>query len=192
MELTYAQLSVPGPVRPNNEDYVNFWQPAEEEEQRTRGAVALLADGVGGQGHGEVASRLAVETALCKFREAKPDTAPGQLLWQMFNAANLAVYDAGMADRSQGRMATTLIVTIFRNNEVAVGHVGDSRLYLIQQGRILRVTSDHSYVAMQVKLGLISEQEAASSEMRSMLTRSVGRDAMIQADYATLTVHRGD
>ena len=64
MELLYAQLSSQGPVRANNEDYLGFWQPADLEEQRSRGAVAMLADGVGGHGQGEVASQLAVETAL--------------------------------------------------------------------------------------------------------------------------------
>src|SRR5947209_18344216 len=100
MELTFAQVSSAGPVRPNNEDFLGFWQPEDAEEQRSRGAVAVLADGVGGHGQGEVASRLAVETALKTFTEAKPGTAPNQLLWQMLNAANLAVYDAGMKART--------------------------------------------------------------------------------------------
>ena len=60
MELTYAELSSPGPVRENNEDFVGFWQPQTLEEKRGRGAVAALADGVGGMHHGEVASRMAV------------------------------------------------------------------------------------------------------------------------------------
>ena len=70
MELIYAELSSPGPARENNEDYVGFWQPQSLEEKRSRGAVAVLADGVGGLNHGEVASRMAVETALRTFREA--------------------------------------------------------------------------------------------------------------------------
>ena len=69
MELIYAELSSPGPVRDNNEDFVGFWQPQTLEEKRSRGAVAVLADGVGGLHHGEVASRMAVETAIATFRE---------------------------------------------------------------------------------------------------------------------------
>ena len=76
MDLIYAELSSKGPVRPKNEDRVGFWQPDDAEEQRTRGAVVVLADGVGGQGQGDVASRLAVETALGHFQEAKPGTSP--------------------------------------------------------------------------------------------------------------------
>ena len=64
MELTYGELSSAGTVRPHNEDYIGFWQPETLEEKRNRGAIAVLADGVGGQGHGEVASRLAVEEAV--------------------------------------------------------------------------------------------------------------------------------
>src|SRR6266498_17199 len=93
MELTYAELSSPGPARENNEDFVGFWQPDTLEEKRSRGAVALLADGVGGLSHGEVASRLAVETALKTFREAPEGKTPQQVVTQLFNAANLAIYD---------------------------------------------------------------------------------------------------
>ncbi len=68
MKLTHAQLSSIGPVRANNEDYLGFMDAVEPEEERTRGSVAIVADGLGGHGDGEVASRLAVETALQKLR----------------------------------------------------------------------------------------------------------------------------
>ncbi len=181
MDLTFAQLSAAGAVRTNNEDFVAYWRPDDAEELRSRGTVALLADGVGGHGQGEVASRLAVETALARFKEAKPGAAPGNVLAQMFNAANLAVYDAGMRERA-----------LFRNNEVTIGHVGDCRAYVVQEGRIRRVTADHSYVGMQLKLGLITPQEAMTSQLRNVLTRSIGKDALVQVDYHTLTVNRGD
>jgi serine/threonine-protein kinase len=193
MDLTIAQLSRAGPVRTNNEDYLDFWRPPESEEEKVRGSVALLADGIGGTGKGEVASRLAVDTALGKFREVRPDTNANQVLWQMFTAANLAVYDAGMQERDgQGRMGTTLTVAVFRNNEVTVGHVGDCRAYLIQNGRLRRLTTDHSYVGMQLKLGLITEQEAMTSQFRNLLTRSVGKEPMIQVDYYSAVLHPGD
>ncbi|MBV9419380.1 MAG: protein phosphatase 2C domain-containing protein, partial [Alphaproteobacteria bacterium] len=109
MEVTCTERSVQGPVRQNNEDRTAFFQPDSLEERRSRGIVALLADGVGGEDRGEVASRLAVETALKIFREAAPETAPAKLLGQMFNAANLAVYDAAHQNPSQGNgaMSTT-------------------------------------------------------------------------------------
>jgi hypothetical protein len=76
MELTWGALSAIGPVRSNNEDYLSFYQPSELEQRRSRGAVAIVADGVGGHGNGEVASRLAIETALQEFRELADGTPP--------------------------------------------------------------------------------------------------------------------
>src|SRR6202043_367023 len=83
----------------------------------------------------------------------------------------------------QSRMATTLTVSLFRHNEVAIGHVGDSRAYLVRQGQIRQLTSDHTYVAMQVKMNLISKEEAMSSDLRAMLTRSIGQNPTVQVEY---------
>ena len=192
MKIIYAELSSIGPVRPQNEDFVKFWEAEEEPPRKLHGAVSLLADGLGGHGDGEVASRLAVETALRIFQEADPNTTDNQLLWRMFNAANLAVYDAGMARGGSDRMATTLTVSLFRRNEIAVGHVGDSRAYLIRQRQIRQLTSDHTYVAMQLKLNLISDQDAQASELRSVLTRSIGGNPTIQVDYSRAVLHSRD
>lgn len=192
MELTYAELSSPGPARENNEDFVGSWQPQTLEEKRGRGTVVALADGVGGLHHGEVASRMAVETALVSFREAPEGKTPQNLITQMFNAANLAVYDKGMENHGRARMATTLCIAVFRNDEVVVGNVGDSRVYLVHLGEIRQLSTDHSYVGMQQKFGLISEQDAKTSEHRSVLTRSVGHDPMIRVDVESATVTKGD
>ena len=189
MKITYAELSSTGPVRPHNEDFVKFW---EADEGRTRGAISLLADGVGGQDSGEIASRLAVETALRVFRDADPAATDNQLLWRMFNAANLAVYDAGMAHGGPARMATTLTVSLFRRNEGAVGHVGDSRAYLVRQGQIRQLTADHTYVAMQLQMSVISKDDAMASEFRGVLTRSVGQNPTIQVDYARAVLRGHD
>ncbi len=192
MELVYAELSSPGPAREQNEDYLGFWQPEDLEEKRNRGAVAVLADGVGGLERGEVASRLAVETGLFAFRDAPEGQNPAQILTRMFNAANKAVYDKGMDGHSMGRMATTLAAAVFRNNEVTVGNVGDSRVYLVRRAEIKQLSTDHTYVGMQQKFGLISEQEARASENRNVLTRSVGQEPVIRLDVETSTVFKGD
>ena len=192
MELTYAELSSPGPARENNEDFVGFWQPETLEEKRSRGAAAMLADGVGGLSHGEVASRLAVETALKTFRQAPEGQTPQQMLTRMFNAANLAVYDKGMEDHGKSRMATTLDIVVFRDNEIVVGNVGDSRVYLVRKAEIKQLSTDHTYIGMQQKLGLISEQDAKTSENRSILTRSIGQEPVIRVDVESTMVFRGD
>jgi serine/threonine-protein kinase len=194
MQINFACLSVPGPVREHNEDSVAHWIPEDQAGWRGLGAVVVLADGVGGQDAGEIASRTACEECLKTFRAAKPGTAPNAILWQMFNAANIAVYDANIHnhDKRKGKMATTLTAAIYRHNEVTIGHVGDCRVYVIQQGRLRRVTSDHSYAGVQLKLGLVTVQEAASSEFRSVLTRSVGQEPTIRVDFSVITVNRGD
>src|SRR5581483_8601840 len=175
MELTYAQRSIAGPVRPRNEDSVGFWQPGTPELVRSTGIAAVLADGVGGTGRGQEASQMAVATALKIFQDT-PGAEPPDLLRSIFNHANKAVFDASLHGENKNRMATTFTVSIFRHDEISIGHVGDSRVYLVRNGVITRLTSDHSYVALQVKLGLVKESDAMGSPMRSVITRSLGQD----------------
>jgi sulfur transfer complex TusBCD TusB component (DsrH family) len=111
---------------------------------------------------------------------------------QIFNAANLVVYDKGMEDHGSSRMATTLAVAILRNDHVTVGNVGDSRVYLVRRGEIKQISTDHSYVAMQRKFGLITEEDAKHSENRSILTRSVGQEPVIRVDVEDVAVQKGD
>jgi serine/threonine-protein kinase len=193
MRIKHASLSVPGPVRPHNEDAISFWQPSTDADWRSRGAVVILADGVGGQDFGEIASNTASTIACRAFCEGRTGAEPGQLLYEMFNAANIAVYDANLKSHGKtGKMATTLTVSIFRHNEVNVGHVGDCRVYLVQQGRIRRITNDHSYAGVQLKLGLITVEDALNSPLRSVLTRSLGQEPVVRADYHTAQVSAGD
>jgi serine/threonine protein phosphatase PrpC len=192
VKITYAELSSIGPVRSHNEDFLKFWESDREQAMKTRGAISLLADGVGGHGDGEIASRLAVETALRIFRETDPSTTDNQLLWRMFNAANLAVYDASVGRTGTDRMGTTLTVSLFRRNELAIGHVGDSRAYLVRQEQIRQLTTDHTYVAMQLKMSLISKEDALASELRGVLTRNIGQNPTIQVDYARSVLRSRD
>ena len=191
MDLTYAQLSVTGPVREKNEDCVGFWQPETPELVRSVGIAAVIADGVGGTERGEVASQLAVQTTVNAFKGTVVETEPADLLRKIFNDANKLVYDASMHHREEGRMATTLTVSIFRNDEISIGHVGDSRVYLIRNGTLRRLTSDHSYVALQVKLGLVKERDAMASPMRSMITRSIGQDLICGYDVFKANAGQG-
>src|SRR5208282_94075 len=110
MRLSCESKSSVGPVRKVNEDYVGFWQPESEAERLERGAIAVVADGVGGQGNGEVASKMAIDSALATFQRMHPANAPKQIIKQIFDIANLAIYEAGMQSPRGGRMATTLSV----------------------------------------------------------------------------------
>ena len=184
MQLSFVAQSSAGPKRQKNEDLLAFWQPEDPEERQQRGAIALAADGVGGLHHGDIASKMAIEIALSVFQKADPATAPRQVLKQIFDSANLALYEAGMADPAKGRMATTLTACLFRDKEVWIGHVGDTRVYLVRQEDIHRLTDDHSYTGVQLKLRLISEAEARASQLRSMLTRSLGPEPVVRRKYA--------
>jgi serine/threonine-protein kinase len=192
MELTVFTLSSKGPVRPKNEDYAGFWEPPEPDERQSRGAIAIIADGVGGHGRGDVASRLAVETAIHKFQECNPDMAAKAILREIFFAANMALYDESANDRKATRMATTMNVCLFKGRDVHVGHVGDSRLYLVRNEEIKKLTHDHSMTGLQIKLRLMTEMEARVSHLRSMLTRSVGAELMVRFDYKRVTANQHD
>ncbi len=192
MDVTYAALSSTGPVRGNNEDYLAMWQPETPEEKLRRGSLTLLADGVGGHGRGEVASRLAVETALQAYKESTLETPLRHVLASMFTQANTAVYDEGMKEVKGGRMSTTLTAAIFRNNELAIGHVGDCRCYLIRKGEIRCLTTDHSYVGLQMKMGLLTREEAQASDMRSVLTKCIGQELVMSPDVDVHLVTKDD
>jgi serine/threonine-protein kinase len=192
MELKVFTLSSKGPVRPKNEDYAGFWEPEDVDERQTRGAIAIIADGVGGHGQGDVASRLAVETAIHKFQECSPDMNGKAILREIFFSANMVLYDSAVNDRKATRMATTMNVCLFKGRDVHVGHVGDSRLYLVRQEEIKKLTSDHSMTGLQLKLRLMTEIEARASHLRSMLTRSVGIEPLIRFDYKRVAAMQHD
>jgi serine/threonine-protein kinase len=191
MKLTFAELSSVGPIRHQNEDCVGFWQPDDENERLLHGAIAAIADGVGGLSSGDIASQMAVDIALNTFKTAPKGGKATPILEQIFNEANLDIYNFSM-QAEQRRMATTLSVCIFRNKEVAIGHVGDTRIYLVRNGQIKRLTSDHTYVEMQLKLGLISQAEAMDSELRSILTRTLGQNPVVQADFSKTVLYNAD
>jgi len=189
MKVKCHQLSSAGAVRDHNEDFLVFWEPEDFEQRQQKGSIAILADGVGGEGNGDIASRLAVETALSVFQEAKPESSATDLVRGMFDTAAAKVFEAS---REKGRMATTLLTSIFRQDKVTIAHVGDSRAYLIRAGKIKRLTTDHSYTALQVKLGLLLERNAMISPHRSTLTRSIGYEPMCHNDIATEPLMPGD
>ena len=151
-----------------------------------------MADGVGGFSNGEVASRLAVDTALDMFRQTPPELDPQGTLRRMFIAACARVHDSSLREHKGQTMATTLVATIVRNRVAHIAHVGDSRAYLIRKKKIFRLTKDHIATAISVKLGLILEREAMASAERCQLTRTVGMDPFCQPDLTTEFLEHGD
>jgi serine/threonine protein phosphatase PrpC len=192
MRLRYARLTSTGPVRPINEDWLDFWESPDPLTREKQGSVAIIADGVGGFDHGEVASRLAVETALQEFQSAPADTKPYALLRKMFTTACSRVHDKAVSARTGRPMATTLVASIFRDGAVCVANVGDTRAYFIRGKTIRRLTTDHVATSVPVKLGILLERQAMASPKRSELTRSVGAEAFCMPDFATQLISHGD
>ena len=192
MQVTHAQISVVGPVREINEDSIACWQPGIAENRPAADQVWILADGVGGESRGEVASQLAVTAALQVFQNAQPATPVSILHRLMFDAASRAVYDTAMASLGDGKMATTLTTCLFRENTLHVAHVGDSRVYHVRHGQIRRLTTDHNAISLTVRLRLVHEHKAMTDPLRSMLTRSVGHEPIAKYDAAQEELRTGD
>ncbi len=193
MDVEFAQLSDVGRVRQGNEDYFGHVAPATPEEARSRGWLFAVADGVGGHDLGEVASRTAVECVLAGFREASPAEPHTALLKRLIKTANVRVVDAGHAASPGGaRMATTFVACALRYDRVAVAHVGDSRCYLVRRGRAILLTRDHTVANEQIRLGIMSTSETASSGTHHLLLRSLGSELFVNVDVQEHQVLPGD
>lgn len=192
LELEFAELSDVGKVRDHNEDFVGHAAPVDG-HARERGWLFVLADGVGGQDQGEVASRLAVQTLQTGFHEYRPNESPSACLQRLVQAANLRIYETAAAASPGGSsMCTTVVACLLRFDRVITAHVGDSRCYLIRRGQANILTADHTLVGEQVRMGLISQQEAAESERRHLLSRSLGANMIVNAEIGEHQVLPGD
>jgi PPM family protein phosphatase len=192
LDVEFTQLSDPGRTREHNEDYLGYLLPYTPEQLRSHGCVFALADGVGGQQKGEVASRLAVETVLAGFSNAKAGETHKALLSRLLQAANLQVYEQSSASPAKAGMATTIVACALRTDRAVVAHVGDSRCYLVRDGRARIVTRDHTVAAEQVRLGVLSAADAAQSPHRHLLSRSIGSDMVANVEIDEVQVVKGD
>jgi len=187
LEVEFAHLSDRGCVRENNEDYVGSALPATPEQARTHGWLFALADGVGGQEQGQVASEAAVEKLVAGFRAAPKDEPLASLLKRLIQAANTHVYETGHAAAPvRVAMATTIVACALRFDRVVVAHVGDSRCYLIRRGRARLLTRDHTVAAEQLRMGV------ASATNRHLLSRSLGNDLFVAVDTSEHLLVAGD
>jgi protein phosphatase len=193
LDLEWFELTDTGRVRDHNEDYLGSSIPLNENEGRTQGWLFVVADGVGGEACGEVASRTAVETVVQGFRAAPRGEAHTVLMPRIVQKANTRVYEAGRAASPGGsRMATTIVACAFRYDRVVVSHVGDSRCYLIRHGLPSQLTRDHTVVAEQVRLGILSAKEAEEAQTRHLLSRSLGNDLFVNVEIGDHQVHEDD
>jgi protein phosphatase len=193
LDLEFSELSDAGRVRTRNEDYVGHVVPGSPAQARSHGWLFALADGVGGQRQGEVASRAAVQEALAGFRRAKDGASHKDVVNQIVQSANARVCESeALSGRSGPGMASTIVVAALRFDRATVAHVGDSRCYLIRSGDAKPITRDHTLAADQARLGLVSAKEAAESSARHVLSRSLGMNLFVNVDMDEIQLLAGD
>jgi len=193
LDVDFAHLSDCGRVRGNNEDYLGYVVPATPAQVRAQGWLFALADGVGGQERGEVASRTAVESLLAGFGASAGGDFHTTLLPRLVQEANVRVYEAGRAASVGGvPMATTVVACALRFDRAVLAHVGDSRCYLIRRGHAKLLTHDHTVASEHVRLGLLSAQDAAEAPTRHLLTRSLGTELFVGVETSDNQVLAGD
>lgn len=193
LDVEFAEISDCGRVREHNEDYLGHVLPATPEQARAQGWLFALADGVGGHAQGEVASRAAIESVLAGFNGAGSRELHPTLVPRLVQVANAHVYETGRAAGPAGSgMATTLVACALRYDRAVVAHVGDSRCYLIRQGRATVLTRDHTVANDQVRLGVLSAREASEVATRHVLSRSLGTNLFVSIDTSDTQVYADD
>lgn len=175
--LAWGSRSDVGLVRGHNEDSFLVQAP-----------LFAVCDGMGGHAAGEVASSIAVST----IAEKAPAGADDVLLGVAVEAANTAVMLGAEQGVGKPGMGCTASCCLIEEGRMAIAHVGDSRIYLLRHGSLVRVTHDHSYVEELVDSGQITADEARTHPSRSIITRALGSDPDMYADHFSLEVSNGD
>jgi PPM family protein phosphatase len=176
--LHSAGLTDPGRRRRQNEDAFVSEPP-----------LFAIADGMGGAQAGELASRLA---AAAVGRGEASGLTGGDRVLALIEAANRSVYERAAGDESVSGMGTTMTVALVEDDQVWVGHVGDSRAYLLRDGGLEQVTEDHSLVAELIRSGRLTPDEAGDHPHRSVITRALGTDPDVAVDVMPVPTQPGD
>ena len=183
MSIHFAGSTDAGLVRNNNQDAYFI-------DKLPQGLLAIVADGMGGHKDGEIASGMAIEVILKSFEDDYER--PPIIMGQAIQAANLEIYDYSNEVAGSQGMGTTL-TTLFLDDQIGfIGHVGDSRAYLIRDGSIKQLTRDHSWVADRVRQGILTEFEAKTHHWRNVITNALGATQEVELDLFHLFVENGD
>jgi serine/threonine protein phosphatase PrpC len=192
MTLDHAALSDRGRVRQNNEDACNVFVPEGPSELADRGAVFVVADGMGGHRGGETASRIAVRTIVA-FYSANADENRSHALARAFREANKTIIEESMADSTLFGMGTTCTALALYRGRAYFAHVGDSRAYFLRGARLVQVTNDHSIVGEMVRSGILTDEDARNHPKRNVITKSLGAQDDVAADMPdSIELEAGD
>lgn len=186
----FAKTDV-GKAREMNQDYYSI--PSSESDLQ----LYILADGMGGYNGGEIASRLAAETTKNyiqnNFKKIEHDKeAILKLIKDAMEYANMVVYEESKKDENLQGMGTTLDVCFIYNSKIYIGHVGDSRIYLIKKDIARKITKDHSYVQQLVEDKKITREEAEHHPKKNMLLKALGCTSYVEPDIRARNLEKDD
>lgn len=190
MIFTFCAKSDPGRARDNNEDAVAF-------DEGVR--LAVLADGMGGYNAGEIASGMAtafIKSELSRWlAEAGRSASIREIRRAMeicVDNANLSIFNAANSNPHYAGMGTTLVVGVFQDNRLLLGHIGDSRCYRYRGGELVQITKDHSLLQEQIDAGLLTPAQAALSANKNLVTRALGVEDGVLLELNEHHVEAGD
>ena len=185
MHITCAARTDVGLIRSGNED--NYTVSPDR-------GVFIVADGMGGHAAGEVASEMAVSGVsrdLGSFKGTSLDEAVGRVTTAI-RSANAAIFERTLIEHDKRGMGTTATVLILHGNRYLIGHVGDSRAYLLREGVFHQLTKDHSYVQEQVDAGYLTPEQARTHPYSNVITRCVGAAGDVVPDIFSGTCRADD
>ena len=193
--LEIASCTDPGMVRSHNEDSI---------ASDAANGLVVLADGMGGYNAGEVASGMAttvitteIQQLLTKVQPFEIDqetNAPvaGRMIREQVLKANTSIYQAAQSQPQYAGMGTTLVVCLFYDNKMTVGHLGDSRLYMLRDGKFSQVTRDHSLLQEQIDSGIITADQAKHAQHKNLVTKALGIDPTVEPEVREYATRPGD
>jgi len=184
-EITFFQLTDAGCVQRENEDAVGAWPHGD-------GMVFAVADGLGGEPAGEVASQLALDVLAREIERAPAGWGVPKRLRRAVQEANLEIYTKGVTVPDLRRMGSTLTASAVAAGTLTAAHVGDTRLYLARDRALAQLTKDHTWVEEQVGYGLLAPGEARTHPRRGVLTRCLGHELIVAIDVLTIELRPGD
>lgn len=186
MNLQFNALTDVGRKRSKNQDQIGAFPEL---------GLFIVADGMGGHRGGETASQMAVET-ICEYTaaafEASQPWNPRRVLTDAIQKANHLIFERSANDPELHGMGTTAIAALVRDETLTLGHVGDSRCYLLRDGFLWQVTRDHSLVQEKIRAGLITREEAKTDRMKNVITRSVGFEGVVSVEIYESDLLPGD
>ncbi len=191
LRVDVAQLTDVGRVRERNKDNMAYVIPPDAEVMAKKGALFIVADGAWEYSAGEVASEIALDTVSDVYYQDESDDVTVSLV-HAIKRANSSIHQRAAKNRLRRGMRTTCVTAVLRGDIAYIANVGDSRAYLVRGGDVRQVSQDHSWVAEQVRAGLLAEDQARTHAQRHVITRSLGTQADVEIDIFAERLEEGD